>query len=259
MIVLGFERNCEIVEGKRVRRMRFERRSLLPVSAACVVANGVRETLSSLFAVPVVLRLLEPVIPDGNGWSAISDGAQIFRARGPACDAAFILRRDDALALAASAFGEEQVAPRALSPVEGQVLYRILRALAGSLPHVCGRETGPLERILDVNGYVTYFELLLERPLPARIGVALSRDPTLRGAATLRIEDLREVEIALTVEFARGEIGADAFLGLRPGANVPMKTRIGESGRLKLGGAVLAAVECGAVGERTAIRVTAVP
>lgn len=251
--VLGFEREGERVGGKLVRRARFESRSTLPVPAACVVASSVRETLGALLATPVTVRLLAPVIPRPQAWDAICSGAQLFGVRGPACDAAFVLRPQDAVALASGAFGEEADAPRALSAVEQEVLVRALRGISGSLAPVCGRELSPLERILDIRGYVTYFELLVERPFRARIGVALSRDPAARGAATLRVEDLLDVEIEVRVEFARGTLPAAAFLGLRQGTNVPMKTRIGEPGRLLCGGAVLARGECGALGERTAM------
>lgn len=258
LTVLGFENERAVVCGRRVRRARFERRSSLPVSAACVVANGVRETLGALLAAPVSLRLLEPVIPDPAAWSAICADAQLFGLRGPLCDAAFVLRPQDAVALASSAFGEEADAPRSLSAVEQEVLVRALRGVAGSLAPVCGRELSPLERILDIRGYVTYFELLVERPVLARIGVALSRDPAARGAATLRLEDLLDVQIELSVEFASGTLSAAAFLDLGPGANVPMKTRVGDLGRLKIGGAVLARGECGAMGERNAMIVAAI-
>lgn len=258
MTVLGFERESGIVNGRRVRRARFERRSSLPVSSACIVANGVRETLGALLATPVSLRLLEPAVPAPAAWNAICNGAQLFGVRGPLCDAAFVLRPHDAACLASSAFGEEADAPRQLSAVEQEVLVRALRGLAGSLAPVCGRELSPLERILDISGYVTYFELLLERPVTARIGVALSCDPAARGPVTLRIEDLLDVKIELSVEFAAGMLPAAAFLDLRPGANVPMKTRVGEPGVLKMGGAALARGECGAMGERNAMIVRAV-
>lgn len=258
LATLAFERESETVGGKRVRRAIFERRSSMPVSAACVLANGVRETLGALLGTPVSLRLLEPVIPDPQAWNAICAGAQLFGVRGPVCDAAFVLRPQDAVALATSAFGEEADAPRRLSAVEQEVLHRALRGIAGSLAPVCGRELSPLERILDIHGYVTYFELLVERPVCARIGVALSRDPGASGAATLRIEDLLDVEIELSVEFARGTLPAAAFLDLRSGTNVPMKTRIGEPGRLLLAGAALARGECGALGERSAMIITTV-
>jgi flagellar motor switch/type III secretory pathway protein FliN len=244
--------------AKTVRPICFQRRSALPVSAACVVANGVRETLGALLATPVSLRLLEPAIPDSQAWNAISAGAQFFRVRGSVCDAAFVLRPADATALATAAFGEEASGARQLSAVEQEVMMRALRGIAGSLAAVCGRDVTPLERILDIRGYVTYFELLVERPAALRIGVALSRDPAVRAAATLRVEDLGHVEIDVSAQFATGTISAAAFLGLRPGTVVPMKTRVGQHGVLKIGGTVIARGECGARGERSAIAITAV-
>jgi len=244
---------------KRVRAIRFQQRSSLPVSAACIVANGVRETLSALLAAPVSLRLLEPRIPDPQAWKTLFAGAQLFAVRGPVCDAAFVIRPADALALAAGAFGEHPHAARPLSALEQEVLVRALRGIAGSLAPVCGRELAPLERILDIHGYVTYFELLVERPMAARIGIALSRDPAARGSAsTLRLEDLGGVDIEVRAQFAAGTLTAAAFLDLRPGTIVPMNTRVGEPGLLKIDGAVIARGECGAVGERSAFIVTAV-
>jgi flagellar motor switch/type III secretory pathway protein FliN len=246
------------MRAKTIRPIKFARRSALPVSAACVVANGVRETLSALLATPVSLRLLEPVIPDPSAWSAICAGAQFFGVRGSVCDAAFVLRPKDAVSLATAAFGEDAAAVRRLSAVEQEVVIRALRGIAGSLAPVCGRDVSPLERILDVRGYVTYFELLAERPVAMRIGVALSRDPASRGAAVLGLEDLSTVEVEVSAEFARGTLTAAAFLDLRPGSIVPMKTRVGEPGLLKIGGAVIARGECGALGDRNAVVVTAV-
>lgn len=255
MRILAFERASELDGARRVRRAVFERRSSMAISAACVIANGVRETLGALLAQPVALRLLEPVIPDAAGWETIASGAQVFAVRGSACDAAFVLRPAEALGLAACAFGESPDETRPLSAVEQEVLVRALRSLAGTLAPVCGRDLGALERISGVQGYATYFELLVERPHPARIGIALSIDPCSQGTATLRLEDLLDVEVELSVEFARGALAAAAFLDLRPGTDVPMTTRIGEAGRLRLGGAVLARGECGALGERSALLV----
>jgi flagellar motor switch/type III secretory pathway protein FliN len=210
-----------------------------------------RETLSTVLAAPVSLRLLEPVVPDANAWKAISADAQIYSVRGPLADVALVMRPADALALAAAAFGEEAAEERALSVLENEVLMRALRALSGSLATVCGREMSGLEPILDICGYTTYFELILERPVSARIGVALSRDPIVRGAGLLRIEDLLDVEIEMAVQFGRGTMNAAAFLDLRPGANVPMMTRVGEPALLMVAGSVLARGECGALGERS--------
>jgi flagellar motor switch/type III secretory pathway protein FliN len=142
---------------------------------------------------------------------------------------------------------------RALSPLENEILLRAVRALSGSLSAVCGRDPAAVEPILDIGGYVTYFELLLERPVAARIGLALARDPVTKGAGALRIDDLLDVEIELRAEFAAGQMSASAFLNLRPGTLVPMMTKIGKPGLLKAGGTVFANGECGALKERNAL------
>lgn len=254
---LAFDPRAEIVHGRSVRRAMFVRRSALSVSAACVVANGVRETLSALLATTVALRLSEPAIPDVNAWQAICAQAHMFRVCGSIADAAFVLRPRDALALATAAFGETAHEPRSLSPLESEVVQRAVSALAGCLAPVCGRDPARLEPILDISGYATYFELFVERPATIRLGIALSKDPVTRGAASIPIERLLDVEIELSAEFAAGAIPAAAFLDLRPGTVVPMITKIGQSGLLRAGGTVLARGECGTLGERNALVVGA--
>lgn len=242
-----------------VRAMRFERRSSLPLGAACLLANGVRETLAAVFGVPVSLRLLEPIVPEANAWASIAEDALLLRMRGPVAEAAFVLRPRDALALAAAAFGEEPGELRALSAVEHEVVMRALRALSGTLAGICGRELAAPEPILDIRGYTTYLELLVSAPAAFGLGVALARDPAPRGGPGLRIEDLLDVELEVGVQFAAGTISGGRFLDLRPGANVPMKTRMGERALLVAGGTVLARGECGALGERNAMIVGATP
>ena len=253
MMVLTFERSARIVDGRRVRRTLFEQRSALPVSAACLVANAVRETLSSLLAAPVNLRLLEPCIPDARAWNAICADARFYRLRGSGGEAAFVLRAADAVAIAGAAFGESATESRDLSPVENEVVLRAMRALSGALAPVCGREPAQIEPILDINGYVTYFELLLEAPVRARIGVALARDPDAKGAGRMQPDRLLDVEIELSAQFAQGTMAAADFLDLRPGVLVPMKTKIGAPGLLRAGGTVLARGECGTLGERNVL------
>lgn len=254
MLTLDFGSPVATAGGRRVRSARFDARSLLPVSAACVVANGVRELLSSLLAVPAELRLLEPRLPSPQAWAAIARDAQMVRVTGPLANAALVLRSPDAVALAAAGFGEERRGSQALSGIESEVIARLLRSLTGALSAVCGRELSAPEPILDISGYATYFELLVERPVRARIGVALSREPAAQAAcATLRLEDLLDVEVDLRAEFARGFISAPTLLGLGPGSNVPMMTSVGGFGVLKADGMVLARGECGAIGLRSAM------
>ncbi|MGZ3561562.1 MAG: FliM/FliN family flagellar motor C-terminal domain-containing protein [Vulcanimicrobiaceae bacterium] len=254
MMVMGFARSSERIEGRRVRRAIFEPRSSLPVTAACVVANGVRERLGALLGTPVSLRLLEPRLPDERAWHAIAADALIFRARGTIADAAFVLRPLDALAIAAAAFGELPGDPRPLSPVEERVVTRAVAALTSTLGPVCGMRDGTaVERLSELRGYTTYFELLLERPAAARIGVALSRDPVPEGHGSLCPQDLLDIQVEVSAEFARGRVDAAALLALHPGAEVPMTTKVGAAGLLKVAGTIVAHGECGSVGGRYAM------
>jgi flagellar motor switch/type III secretory pathway protein FliN len=253
ILALGFERAACLAGSRRVRRARFERRSALPVSAACVVANGIRETLSATLAQPVRVRLFEPAAPDSDAWTAIFADAHVYAVLGPLCEAALILRSSDALAIAAAVFGETHQTPRELSPIEEQVLMRAVRSTAGALAPVCGAmERVRVERLRERRTFLTYFELLCEGPVEARIGVALVRDPPAGATPTLRIEDLAGVEVELDLEFAAGEIEAADLLLLQPNTQVRMMTKVGAPAALKLAGRTVARGECGVLGERNA-------
>lgn len=258
MKFLAFE-DADRRSNGRIREARFETRSSLPVSAGCVVANGVREVLSSVLKTPVTLRLLEPLVPDARGWAAIVAGANLYAVRGSVCDAAFVLRPGDALALAAAAFGESDPVERPLSPVEAEIVARAVRSLAGSLAAVCGTPISAPMPVESIAGYTTYFELWLREPASVRLGIALSREPDQARSGSLELPDLGDVPLEIRVEAAHGTIAAADLLDLRPGVILPMKTRIGESGLLKLGASVLGHGECGAVREHHAIRLQSCP
>lgn len=258
MKALAFEHRGRIENGRSVRRACFRNRSLLPVSAACLVANSVRESLAASLGAPVAMRLFEPVVPDRAAWAAIVDGAQLFRVQGPLADAVLVLRRRDALKLAVAAFGECAPPPeRELSAIEREVLERAMQIVAGCLTPVCGASEGPLERIAAFHGYTTYFELLVEQPIDLRIGVALSRETLQKANAGVRREDLGSVAIDLCVEFASGTLDAAAFLRLRAGDIVPLSTKLSERGLLKAGNSIVARGECGALNGRNAFVITA--
>jgi flagellar motor switch protein FliM len=209
-----------------VQGARFEERSSLPTSAVCVVASGVRETLSALLRTSVALSLFEPTIPATPAWSAIAEGAQIYRLRATKADAAIVLRPPDAVALAAAVFGEPQPtgrANRALSLIEREVVDRVVRAIAGSLAAVCGtREGDELENVGEIEDFVTYFELQLEAPVAARIGIALSSDPSPEPRGRLTLENLSHVELALVASLDLGTIEAGAVARLSIGALLPV-------------------------------------
>ncbi len=254
MNVLAFERKIRTCGPKRVRRACFHARSQIARSSICFVANAVRETLASLIG-PLTVRTIEPRIPSAETWNVLLDDARVHRVRGSVTSAAFVLRRSDALALALCAFGEAPARDdRALSAVEEHVLQRVLAALTATLAPLCGQDVAP-DRSAGGLKFVSYFELTIaaaERRL--RIGVALAAEPALPPkAGGLTLEHLAAAAVEVTAELACGILPAQAFIDLRPGTVVPMTTKIGEPGTLKLDGAVLARGTCGTSGSRYAL------
>ncbi len=263
MRLLTFDPSGMGWKARRIRAARFEERSSLPASAACVVGNGVRETLTSLLGAAVGVRVLEPAIPSPPAWVAIAREALLYRTRGSVADAAIVLRPRDAAALAAAAFGENRAAtdaPRDLSPFEREAVDRAAAAIGTTLQAVCGaRERESLELVSTIAGFATYFEILLEPPIDARIGIALSRDPAPEPRGRLALEDLAGIllEPVVTLDVAR--IRANALATLTPGTIFPL-TRAGAlHGRLTIGGRQLARGTCGMRDGRYAFAITSSP
>lgn len=260
MKVLSFEAPA----GRGVREARFVERSSLPLSAACLVASAVREALSSIVNAPVAARLLEPVVPSAQAWAAIARGAALYRFRGSIADAAIVLRPPDAAALAAAVFGErisEQVpSQRPLSPIERDVLDRTAGAIAGTLNAVCGpRERESLERVATICGYVSYFEIVVEQAVDARIGIALSADPAPEPHGALEIETLGGVALSPAVRLDLDSAEAAALARLTVGTLLPLSSRQGFRGRLTLRERTLARGTCGMHAGRFALAVESVP
>jgi flagellar motor switch protein FliM len=256
-----FDECSNAPRGKRVRRARFEARSALPISAACVVANGVRETLASLLGRPVLIKLFEPSIPSPAAWQAILREARLYRVRGNVADAAVVLRATDATALAAALFGEPHTAAaadRTLSPFESDILDRMVNAIAGNLTAVCGpREGRPVERVATLDGFVTYFELLIEEPAAARIGIALSRDPSPEGRGSLNVGHLAAVGVTTRASLDLGRVQGAAVARLSVGAMVALEPAALHRCSLTAHGRRLAAGRCGVRNGRYAFQVDA--
>jgi len=234
----------------------------LPTSAACVVANGVRETLTSLIGAPIAMRLFEPAIPSPRAWGTIVCDAALYRVRGNVADAAVVLRASQACALAAAIFGEpssEQPARRELSPLENEVLERVVKAIATNLGVVCGaRDALTVERVSGIASFVTYFELLVETPVAARIGIALSREPSAEPRGGLELAHLKGVRVAAPLVLDLGEIAAGSLARLRPGSFVPIAPAHMQRCTLALDGRGFARGSAGISNGRFALLVEAV-
>jgi hypothetical protein len=262
---LGFETAVETLSdtgrARRIRRSRFERRSSLPISAACVVANGMRETLGSLLGAPVGLRLFEPVIPEPRAWSRILEKARLYRVSGNVADAAIVLREPDATALIAALFGETHQAAlsaRELSPIECDVLDGTVSRLAANLSAVCGtREGHCAEPVGAIAGFVTFFELSIEEPVTARIGIALSRDPLHETRGSLEIGHLADVRFTARASLDLGSIDAPSVARLTVGATLPVEPGTLRQASLTAHGRKLAGGSCGVRNGRYAFSVDA--
>ncbi len=254
---LTFGPSLENTAGLLVRGPRFETRSALPVSAACVVANGVREMLSSLLGTAVTLRLTEPMVPAPDVWDVLLGEALFYRIAGAVADAGLIFSFRDATALVGAAFGEPQGLAdegRALSAIEHEVLDRMVEGVAVNLSAVCGvSERLRAHRVENLLGFATFFELIVEKPVQARIGVALSREPTTDARGTLEKKHLSGVPVTAVASIELGRIDAGDIFHLQSGSLLPIRTADLSRCRLTLGGRAFASGSCGARNGRFAI------
>lgn len=243
-----------------VRKAIFTPRSALPASAACVVANAIRETLASLFGAPTEIRVFEAAIPTASSWAAITRESLLYRVRGNMADAAIVVRSSDALALVAGLFGEPSCAQsaRLLSPVELDVLMRTVTAIAVHLGSVCGsREGQAVERVESIEGFSTYFELALEEPVRARIGIALSRDPSPEPSARVELRHLAAIPLTARARLDLGKLSSRTVAQFRPGALVALRAGQLQRCTLSVGGRVVARGSCGISNGHCALRIEA--
>lgn len=239
---------------RRVRSIRFERRSALPVSAACMIASGVREALAPVLGGPVRLRLFPPALPSPQAWAAIVRDAHLYRVRGPAAAAAIVLRPGDGATMAAAAFGERDVRERSLSPMEQTALDRIAHIIAGQLAPVCGQGAYAVERVSRAPSLVTYFEVQVDAPVRARIGIGLERDPEPTPALGTGA-DIEEVTLILAARAEIGDVTAAALAELRPGDLLRFAPGPPRAS-LRIAGRVIGYGECGVSGNRFALSIT---
>ncbi len=204
-----------------VRELCWERRSLLPLSAAALVAASIRERLQGALGA-VEVRLFAPRIPDDSGWRVLRAGARIDGLSGPLGVAAFITRPEELRSLVGLAFGATIPASRALSVVEAEVFERFLRLIAPALAPLCGPTSAPLEAMGE-RSFSSYFELLVEGGACGRLGVALEREPQPGAPHAAPIERIGEIELTLSARAECAELRAAEIAAWVPGAFVPLR------------------------------------
>ncbi len=250
-----------LADGRIVRRIRFVPQSTLPLAAACLVANGVRETLARLLASEVDVDLVEPALPGAAERRLLVLDAAIVRVRGRLCDGFVIVRPADARRLVGLAFGEGERPDREpLSEIERATLDRMVTALVPLCNTLCGtlgpavRES-PERAACDV---ATYFEVRTTGTVRLSIGFALTRDPAEEVGEPIALAELAEVELDGRVEFARGRLSVPTFSRLAVGATIALETPLSAAGTLRFGDVAFARGACGVAGGRGAFVVDGV-
>ncbi len=253
---LAFATPAELKNGRLLRRPSFVSRSTLPISAACLVANGVRETLSRLLASEIDVDLVEPAMPPGAERRVLLEGATILRVRGRLCDGFVIVRPVDQRRIVALAFGEsERPDAGSLSEIEAATVERVISALAPLCNALCGT-LGPVSRETTERAacdLVTYFEVRTTGAVRLAIGFAVTHDPPEDVTSRVTLDDLADIEIEGAVELGTGALGVPAFSRLATGATLVLDTTLGAHGTLRLGGVAFARGTCGVHEGRSAI------
>ena len=241
-----------------VRALRFVPRASVPLETACIVANGIRETLRELLG-ECELVLGEPAALGPAAWALLARDALLFLAQGRHTDAVIVLPERDARRLVLRAFGEGDDLPSgACSALEAHALERIAARCAAALEPLCrGRADGPRRvRASEVPACAAYFDVRVRAPLPLTLGIGVVRDlPDPEPAALLARRALDECTMDLRAVFAEGILDAAGFIELRPGSVVRLETKVGAPASLNLGTGRLATGAAGVVGSHTAFQV----
>lgn len=231
---LDFER----ADASGVRRARFVPRAGIPLGAACLVANGIRETLRELFGERCELAIGEPAAIGPQAWKALSGDAYCFLTCGRQTDIVLVVPAPDARAMVQRAFGETEVlGAHALSALEIHALERIAGRCATAFDPLYAERRSASQRIAPaaLPACVAFFDVRVTAPVPIEIGIGIVRDlpdPGPVGAFAPAL--LAGVPLELRVEFASGSIDARTLLSLAPGDVIALATQVGTPAGLKI-------------------------
>lgn len=244
--------------GRAVRRAHFALRPTLPLSAATIVANGVRENLARLLGCECEVELVEPIVPGVDERRVLLGGALVRRVRGRRGDGFVIVRAAEAAKLAGLAFGEtERPLEAPLSELERETLGRVLSALVPLCASLCGTlgPAAPERAEVAAAEIAAYFEVRTIAAPHAAVGFGVSVDPPEEAGAPLTLADLSEVEFGSSVRFASGALAVPQFARLARGAILPLETPLDAPAWLLAGGIPVARGTAGASGGNCAFAV----
>jgi hypothetical protein len=245
-----------------LRRLRFVPRPSLPLDAACVVANGMREALRALLDDACTVTIGEPVALDAAAWRSIARGALLFATPGRATDVVFVLASRDARKLLQAAFGEEPGAESgSLTALEAGAIERIVARCAVACEALCVERRGPTSSVdaARLPRSVAYFDVRVAAPVTLTIGVGILRElPLPPPVANLPAAVLAGLAVEVRAVLGRGSLPAPRLLDLRAGCVVPLHTKVAGEGELNLAGQRIAFGTCGVRNGRAAFEVRSI-
>jgi flagellar motor switch/type III secretory pathway protein FliN len=245
-----------------LRRVRFVPRPSLPLDAACVVANGVREALRALLDDACALTIGEPVALDAAAWRSLAHDALLFATPGRATDVVFVLAPRDARKLLAAAFGEEPAGDGGpLSTLEAGAIERIVARCAVACEALCVERRGPTSAAdaARLPRSVAYFDVRVAAPVALTLGVGILRDvPSPPPAAQLPATLLGGLPVEVRAVLGRGSLTLPRLLDLRSGCVVPLHTQVVGDGELNLAGQRIAFGTCGVRNGQSAFEVRSI-
>jgi hypothetical protein len=214
-----------------------------------------REILAEQLGAAVWTRVTRPHIPDVPAWRVLSRKAAIRTVRGPAGEAALVLRDTQALRFVRAVFGETEDDAAEVSVLERSVLDRAMSQLCSTLVPVCGSPLSSVVPAAGVDQYTTYFEIITEAPLLLRIGVAVRSEPVTPPSPVFAVDQLRAVPFTATLRYGKARVPAADLMGLQEGAIVAFDSGTCEQAALAVHGTRVARGVPGAAGSQRALRV----
>jgi Type III flagellar switch regulator (C-ring) FliN C-term len=245
-----------------VRQARFIPRPSLPVDAACVLANGVREGLRTLLGEACSVTIGEPVAVDAPAWRNLTHDALLFATPGRATDVVFVLAARDARRLVAAAFGEDCPTDQgSWSALEAGAIERIIARCANACEALCVERRGPTRAVdaAQVPRSVAYFDVRVTAPVALTLGVGIVRDlPEVPPLATVTPATLGGAAVEVRVILGHTELPIPRLLELRAGSVVVLSTKVEGEGELNVAGQRIAFGICGLRHGRPAFEVRSI-
>ncbi|HZZ64191.1 MAG TPA: FliM/FliN family flagellar motor C-terminal domain-containing protein [Candidatus Baltobacteraceae bacterium] len=216
-----------------------------------------REILAEQLGAAVCTRVTRPHMPDAAAWRVLSQKATISMVRGPAGEAALVLRDAQAARFVRAVFGENVEEAAGVSALERTVLDRAMTQLCSTLVPVCGAPLSGAVPAAAIDQYTTYFEIMTEAPLLLRIGVAVRSEPVTPPSPVFDVDQLRTLPFTATLRYGKARITAAEVMGLAAGAIVAFDSGSCEQAALAIAGTHVARGVPGAAGSQRALRVEA--